>query len=84
MQFEKNKDLIKFLSQLTSLNNLIVLHNDCFFTLGTPLGRTIKDGLDTVQLVLVVFFLGALVHLQRCILTLAQCGSGGCIFMLWR
>ena len=36
-----------------------------------------QDGLDTVQLVLVVFFLGALVHLLMCILQPALCGGGG-------
>ena len=49
-----------------------------------------QDGLDTVQLSLVVFFLGALAHLlilmctqmNRHILQLALCG-GGCIFMWW-
>ena len=38
------------------------------------------------QLALVVFFLGALVHLLMCILQLALCGGGaacGCIFMWW-
>ena len=51
-----------------------------------------QDGLDTVQLALVVFFLGALAHLLMCAqmnrytLQLALCGgSCGCggIFMWW-
>ena len=47
-----------------------------------------QDGLDTMQLALVVFFLGALAHLLMCtqmnrhILQLVLCG-GGCILMWW-
>ena len=36
-----------------------------------------QDGLDTVQLALVVFFLTALVHFLMRILQLALCGGGG-------
>ena len=42
-----------------------------------------------LQLVLVVFFFGALAHLLKCAQTdghkleLALCGGGGCVFMWW-